>query len=390
MKLLKISYRDLYSGWSVESCSLFPDLNLLVGISGAGKTTILEAIGNLKKIANGESFNGVKWDVEFVINKNHYRWKGEFETKKDTILTDVEILQINKFRMVNEYLYKNDIEILKMEGEGTFFCKKEIPQVSSFFSFVELLNSEKEARIVKEEFNKIDTSFNEYTDRSPFLLFKPDRKNFTRFALENLREDDYDLRIKLLLLCKNKPEFFLGLKQSFTSLFPQVEDLEVEIIPDPEDRFSPLVGQVIQIKIREKDSDRWILQKNIASGMLKSFIFLSLIELAPDGSVILMDEFDRSLGMNCLEILTEILSDSYKERDLQFIVTSHHPYVIDRFGPDRWKIVTRKNGVITARNAEDYPISKTRQKAGIDLMKILEKFPGGIDRASEEGGRSIG
>lgn len=66
MKLLRLSYQDLSSGLSIDSCDFFPDFNLLVGISGAGKTSILKAISNLKRIANGESINGVKWDVEFL------------------------------------------------------------------------------------------------------------------------------------------------------------------------------------------------------------------------------------------------------------------------------------------------------------------------------------
>ena len=66
MKLLRLSYQDLASRLSIDSCEFFLDLNLLVGISGAGKTSILKAISNLKRIANGASVNGVKWDVEFL------------------------------------------------------------------------------------------------------------------------------------------------------------------------------------------------------------------------------------------------------------------------------------------------------------------------------------
>jgi DNA repair exonuclease SbcCD ATPase subunit len=51
MKLLRLSYQDLASGLSIDSCDFFSDLNLLVGISGAGKTSILKAISNLKRMA---------------------------------------------------------------------------------------------------------------------------------------------------------------------------------------------------------------------------------------------------------------------------------------------------------------------------------------------------
>jgi hypothetical protein len=110
--------------------------------------------------------------------------------------------------------------------------------------------------------------------------------------------------------------------------------------------------------------------------MIKSLMFLATIELSPDGSVILIDEFENSLGVNCLDTLTEDLLVNY--RDLQFIITSHHPYIINNISAAYWKIVTRKGGVINVNNATDFHISKTRQKAFIDLINVLEEFPQGI------------
>jgi len=83
MKIQKIEYQDQEYKWKIETLDLLPNLTLLVGGSGAGKTQILDAIFNLKKIANGASFNGLKWDIYFATENNvNYRWKGEFETQK--------------------------------------------------------------------------------------------------------------------------------------------------------------------------------------------------------------------------------------------------------------------------------------------------------------------
>ena len=107
MKLLRLSYQDLASGLSIDSCKFFPDLNLLVGISGAGKTSILKAISNLKRIANGASINGVKWDVEFLTTEHiRYHWLGEF-TSDQTLVT--------------EYIYIENREIIKRENDQTWF-----------------------------------------------------------------------------------------------------------------------------------------------------------------------------------------------------------------------------------------------------------------------------
>lgn len=105
MKLLRLHYQDLSSGLSIDSCDFFPDFNLLVGISGAGKTSILKAIRNLKRITNGKSLKGIKWDVEFLTNDHvRYHWSGEF-TSDQTI--------------VSEYIYGEDREIIKRENDQT-------------------------------------------------------------------------------------------------------------------------------------------------------------------------------------------------------------------------------------------------------------------------------
>ena len=59
MKIKEIEYHDQEYNWRFKPIKFLPKVTLLVGISGAGKTEILKSIFNLKKIANGASFNGV-------------------------------------------------------------------------------------------------------------------------------------------------------------------------------------------------------------------------------------------------------------------------------------------------------------------------------------------
>ncbi|KAA6328829.1 hypothetical protein EZS27_022310 [termite gut metagenome] len=57
MKLISFSYHDKTKNWGFDALD-FHKLTLLVGASGVGKTKILGAIEQLKKIAEGDSFNG--------------------------------------------------------------------------------------------------------------------------------------------------------------------------------------------------------------------------------------------------------------------------------------------------------------------------------------------
>ncbi len=116
MKIKQLSYHNKATGWQLAPME-FGDLNLLVGASGVGKTQILKAILDLKRIANGESLNGVKWDITFEVDEHEheYHWRGEFAT---TGTGDIDEFLDEKYKaqhrskIVQESLLLNGTEII--------------------------------------------------------------------------------------------------------------------------------------------------------------------------------------------------------------------------------------------------------------------------------------
>ncbi|MDJ0515666.1 MAG: hypothetical protein QNJ74_05145 [Trichodesmium sp. MO_231.B1] len=77
MKIQKLKFGDRAQSWYLKPIEFSPNLNLLVGVSGAGKTQIIRLILGLKGIANGDSLNRVYWDITFLTKDNIlYRWQG--------------------------------------------------------------------------------------------------------------------------------------------------------------------------------------------------------------------------------------------------------------------------------------------------------------------------
>jgi len=103
--------------------------------------------------------------------------------------------------------------------------------------------------------------------------------------------------------------------------------------------------------------------------MLKTFMLISELYLSVEGIVILIDEFENSLGVNCINIISDLILGN---RKLQFIITSHHPYIINKVGMEHWKIVTRKGGVVTAKDAKDFGLGKSRHEAFMQLINLDE------------------
>jgi predicted ATPase len=103
MKIKRLEYYDHAKRWRLEPVE-FSNLNLLVGVSGAGKTKILDAILNLQKIAKGESLNGVEWEIIFSTKDNEeYLWKGKYKTIESSDIDFVyEFDSDNQAEILNE------------------------------------------------------------------------------------------------------------------------------------------------------------------------------------------------------------------------------------------------------------------------------------------------
>ena len=329
MKITKIEYEDKEYKWRFEPICLYSTLTLLVGISGVGKTRILQSIYNLKKIANGASLNGVKWNIEFTDDKQQeYCWTGEFETKnKDSILSqmiDNKDSDNDDFDFVKETLSIFGNPIFTRQHNKIIYKGQETPKLSSHISVIDLLSEEEEISTVQQAFDKIILSNQEHETDGVNFVYAKLLKRFENTDFYKLQQSSIPLNIKLLLTYRYHQDIFNKIKQNFINVFPFIEDVRMQ--PVDENDFSELpihieslLKELRLIAIKEKTSDYWIKQPQISSGMLKSFMYIAEIYLLPEGSVVLIDEFENSLGINCIDSIIDNLLSSDR---LQFVITS--------------------------------------------------------------------
>ena len=368
MKIKQLTYWNHQFEWRFEPIH-FSNLSLLVGVSGVGKTQILRGISNLRKIANGSSFNGLAWDIIFLANNGvEYRWKGEFETQKSDELIFIEEEGDRSFQIISEELFKEAELIVKRKGEKIIFKGQDTPKLSPYESLVEILKREEDVAPVQQGFNKVIDSAQSQSVKEFTSTYISQTKKY--LSLEEIKTANLPPLIKIGLVSKFFPETFKNIKKSFIGVFEQVEDIKIESIIKEGLSFQTFSGSIPasfpMVQIQEKGVNKWIVQQNISSGMFKTLMHISELYLCPEGSVILIDEFENSLGVNCIDIITEDLVQ--ENRNLQFIITSHHPYIINNIGFEYWKIVTRKGGVVTVKDAEDLNLGKSRHQAFMQLI----------------------
>ena len=322
------------------------------------------------------SLNGKKWDVTFEsLDGNIYNWKGEFQKKIDTPLDWVSE-GIEKSNILWEELIENEKTIVKRENNKILFQGKETVKLAAHQSVISLLKEEPSIATVHAGLIKIKLI--ESTMRSlSFFIEDQLLGRLMRFYSGKYQKDIIDqeliLGLKLLVVSQQEDKsLFEAIKRRYIDIFPQIEDIRMT----QEQPSSKKDGNGYILQIKEKDVDNWIAEEDISSGMLRSLIQICELYLCPEGSLLLMDEFENSLGVNCIDELTNDILNS--ERNIQFVLTSHHPYIINNIPYQNWKIVTRKAGKVTIKNASDYRIGESRHDYFIQLLQ-LDDFNNGIE-----------
>lgn len=361
MKIIKFSFENNHTDWKLAETDFHPHLNLLVGASGVGKTKILNALKTAISVASGTKFNTLfetKWALEFELNaENNCEWKIEFAAQKgDRNGSEMPLI-------INESLIINNETIFKRDKNKTYFKDKPTLNLNREESLLNVLKEETPINLIHNAFinnqSAFGSIFSDYNQSAEFFT-----KNLGELALEytnidTIRDNNQDIWTKLALLYLVDLDAFNHLKSIFVDIFPSVEDIKFDIAQN--DRFTLFF-------IKERGVKNWISQYDISAGMFKTFIELGRIYLSPNNSLILIDEFENSLGVNCIDAVTESIINS--NRNNQFIITSHHPYIINNIPVKSWKIVSRDGGLVRTHNAAEFGIGKSRLSAFMELQQL--------------------
>ncbi|MCC5943292.1 MAG: ATP-binding protein [Bernardetiaceae bacterium] len=386
MNINSLSFVDTDTKWNLSKVE-FKSLTLLVGASGVGKTQILESILKLRAIVKGKSISGTRWEIDFTtLDGSNYVWKGEFEQTGKSILriksdNDKEE-DDNNPKINHEELYLNDKKIIDRDTNKIIFDGQKTVKLAQDKSVMNLLKEEDLISPAFQGFQRIIFSDQVESKRRP-QRFNPDFITKERIlqkykTIESIRESDENIITKLYLAYHNAEDIIHSITERFIDIFPFVTEIKIAPLEfEDGDNTPSLLREIPFIQIKEKNVEDWVIQPHISSGMYRTLMHLSELYLCSEGSIILIDEFENSLGVNCIDELTVDLQNS-SHRNLQFIITSHHPYIINQVNFKNWKLVTRKGSQVVTREANDLiDFNKSKQKAFIQLTQ-LEEFTTGI------------
>lgn len=372
VKLKWIEFENLRTGLKIERVVFNDDITLLVGLSGVGKTQILNAIEYSLKLAVNKNLRLEPYNTTlcFQIGEEVYVWSYRiqqdhtediFESKEikyffayeklQNIKGDILMQRTSDTIQVTGYdkvpTPKKDESLLVQYSEDAFVK----PIISEMLKLYPIeIEMDVRGAIAQESFNmfkaKIKESFKE-NEKQPFEKFS-----------------HLPVPLKIYITKKYYPQMYAQIFSAVKELFMEINS--IDIVEDPDREI-----YMVAIDVYGKG----LLQHEISNGMLKTIYYIVELITMSKNSLVLIDEFENGLGVNCIDVLAELLLG--ERRDLQFVITSHHPKIINQISNKKWKIIERDIATVKNFTAEEYGIMHSQHDAYFNLINRWE-FEGKI------------
>ena len=403
MKIETLQYEEMRTGWTLEE-TRFKGFSLLVGPSGAGKTKILRCLERIGQVAmNGspteEPLDSERWTVRFSHEGQRYTWElhaaaldGLWES--DSLTGGANRPATPRSQITFERLTSEEHGVLfERDAERLLFRHQEAPMLTPAESVVVLL-TDPLVIPVQLAFRRLvflratlsgATSSTTQVMSGAFIGSKrglAERLAQVRASYSTVEDllgaAGLPVHLKAFRLREMAPERFEEISSRFCEMFSSVEELQIGLLSESTLAHRHPSAEGILFSIRERGVTRSIPETEFSSGMQWALLHLLKVSLAPPASVFVIDEFENSLGLNCMPSLTDFLLEHAPQH--QFILTSHHPYIINQIPIDRWAMVQRRAGRVRVVPAREIPALQgaSHLDAFTRLLNLPEDAPGAV------------
>ena len=371
VKIQWIEFENLKTGLKIERVNFNSDVTLLVGLSGVGKTQILKAVEYSLNLAVDKDviLRPYRVGLGILINNKKYEWFYEItKINEDELIIKEE----SKYEFLFEKLICNGTIIFERKNEKiTVIGYDKVPQPKKDESLISQYSEDKNLELLVSGIHKlysveievavrggiVSESFNQLKSKVTETFKRNKNVEFKIFS-------HLPVAIKLYIAKRYYPELYIKIFDAVKELFIEVEDIDVE-----EDSIREMYLVSIQVYGKK------LLQRDISNGMLKTIYYIVELFTMSKDSLVLIDEFENGLGVNCIDILSELMLS--ERNDLQFIITSHHPKIINAIDKAKWRIIDRDEEIIKNCDSFDYGIGHSQHDAYFNLMNRWE-FEGKI------------
>lgn len=294
-------------------------LTVLIGTNASGKSNVVEALEFLQRIAQGENIetalagnktlSSLRGGVEWAAHKpeNEFTLKvlvaGEDETTDHLYV--IQIQTIPKIRIMQESIEYIDE---KCHPHSVLFCNGiyhssvssldwHIPHLKTIFIL-----------------NPIPSKMRDYSRLSDRL--ESDAANIAGVLAALPEQEKTEVESTLSNYIKDLPEG--DIKKVWAE---KVGRLGIDAMLYCEEEWK--TGEITEIDAR-----------SMSDGTLRFLAIITALLTRPKGSQIVIEEIDNGLHPSRAKLLVKILREIGSKRNIDILITTHNPALIDAFGPE--------------------------------------------------------
>jgi predicted ATPase len=343
-----------------EEVRLAP-LTLLLGANASGKSNFLDALQflhansfdlDLEQILNGEqrvssdAWKGLRGGASEAARVGESRftiesdWSGTILTTEDSLETEQQSFSLRDFDLTHRMTCRTvpqpllEEESLTREGSTARTGAVQGDRIERIVP-AELLPDEAgpQTRLLSA-YRSVFTGFNQSVRyRHPLFLAVELDAEFSQIEFLNIQpsamrgygrrgaplgEEGRNLSGVLAQLCDDADTKRALVDWMAEFCAPEIADIDFVEVKE--------LGDVMAMFV-EKDGRR-VSVRSASDGTLRFLGTLLALRLAPEGSVILLEELDSGLHPTRIRLLVEYLETVTRERGIQVIATTHSPVIL--------------------------------------------------------------
>lgn len=333
------------------------DISLFLGANGSGKSTVFEVLTKLRRlIVNEEKVTNV------FDNTDITRWL-ENQIADTRFELDIKIES-----SVYKYLL-----VISLWGESVDIRMKE----ESLYCNNEMLIESKDKEIILSGFETPLPFDNTRSSISRYISFKA--SDFLQYLRTSfiVRINPYEMvstinrsNAEIKTDFSNFAEWFAHLNETNRRGISEFEKSMRDILIRYDDFKIELAGQAKLLRIIFKDNatKKPIIYNfhELSEGQKALFALCTLIHCAPENSLICIDEPENFLALPEIQPWLNVLQDQCREKNIQAILISHHPSLIN--------LLATHSGYWFSRQDNHTRIEKISKpdEDGLSLAQLIE------------------
>lgn len=336
------------------------DISLFLGANGSGKSTVFEVLAKLKRVIVGEEkidnvfdYKDIpRWLTPNPLEKTEVRFEFDAEIK-DTVFKYRLIIELDnlthEFSLKEEFLgYKNEPAFQSKDG--------------------------KTLDLIKGHEYELDNSRSSITRFFPNLVFLQYLRSvfIARIRTYEMQSTIHKANSEVQTDFSNFAEWFAHLNEKYRREVSVFEKAMRDILPRFDIFNIEQAGQVkvLQVDFEDSNDKKKIVTyyfDELSDGQKILIALYALIYCAPENSIICIDEPENFLALPEIQPWFNVLYDQCVERNLQAILISHHPQIINMLANDSGYWFSKENNLTRLQKIS--PENET----GLSIADLVER-----------------